>query len=59
MSKLLVDKLFAVHDDPQYTGVWILAANHGMRYTGLTYTEELDALYELIKEIENRSQKQE
>jgi hypothetical protein len=44
----LVAKLDAVHDDPQYKGVWTLAHVHGYNYTGLTYTKELQAVKEAL-----------
>lgn len=39
----LVDKLDAVHADPQMQSIWILAHIHGYSYTGPTYSVELAA----------------
>ncbi len=39
--RALVEKLNAVHEDPQYKGVWTLHHVHGGRYSGLTYEKEL------------------
>ncbi len=40
--KNLIERLDAVHEDPQYKGVWTLHHVHGGRYTGLTYTKALE-----------------
>lgn len=39
--RALVQKLDAVHEDPQYKGVWMMHHVHGGRYTGLKYEVEL------------------
>ncbi len=43
-AQALVDKLEAVHADPQYISVWQLNYIHGGRYTGPQYDKELAAL---------------
>jgi hypothetical protein len=40
----LVLKLRAIHEDPQYRGVWMLSQAHGGQYTGPNYKDELAAL---------------
>jgi hypothetical protein len=47
----LVAKLDAVHEDPQYKGVWTLAHIHGYNYTGLTYTNELQAVKDALLSV--------
>jgi hypothetical protein len=37
----LVRRLDAVHNDPSFLGVWVLAHNHVGPYKGLTYEKEL------------------
>jgi len=39
----LIERLDAVHRDPEYHGVWAIAQLHRGPYTGLTYTAELTA----------------
>ena len=38
---ILITRLDEVHEDEQYKSVWFSYHNHGGRYTGPTYTQEL------------------
>lgn len=43
-ARALVDKLEAIHANPEYQSVWVMSANRGVPYTGPQYTEELKSL---------------
>ena len=51
----LVKKLREVQEDPRFTAVFQFWANHGMRYTGPFYNEELDSLERAVKHFTNDS----
>lgn len=43
-ARELVAKIEAIHDDPAYQGIWVLAHNHGLPYLGPNYADELARL---------------
>jgi hypothetical protein len=45
----LVDKLDAMHRDPQYMTAWVLLADHGVKYVGPNVGEELAAAKEVLE----------
>ena len=47
----LKQQLFAVHNDPRYQMVWLMAQNAHGPYEGKTYTAELDALDAALAEL--------
>ena len=50
-TRLLVERLDLVHDDPGYQGIWHMAAVHGMNYKGPTYKDELETLKTVLAGI--------
>lgn len=49
----LVKRLREIGDDPRYTAVWQFWANHGMKYSGPFYVDELDSLERAVKHFTN------
>lgn len=43
-AKALVDKLDLIEADPKFQSVWVMTANHGVPYTGPTYSYEKQIL---------------
>ena len=47
-GKTLIDRMMAICESPEYVGVWMNAANHGMKYTGETWLDEMNAFLALL-----------
>ncbi len=52
-AELLTTKLREVAEDPRYTAPWIFWSQHGMKYDGPFYVDELDSLERAIKSLKN------
>ena len=51
-ASALVAKLDAFIDDPSYRSMFVIAAIHGVQYTGPNFSDELKALKNVLAEMD-------